>query len=206
MHRLLGVFAAPLFVTGFVAGLFVTAPTMAAPVLPEGTSITGDPTSLLGYDVGLNDYVAGGLSAVNDQNIEFLTDDFALAIDFQSDGLLRLFDNLGTGDDLFNYTFQFSFTGLGGSLAGIHLLDVSALTGGNLLFSVIDNNTFQLALDDVKFAPGFSHADLALAVDEPSMLALFALGIVIVGIARRRSHFVRSAKVTPFIRIADIKP
>jgi hypothetical protein len=189
----------------FVAALFVAGQAMATPILPEGTSITGAPMSLLAYDAGLNDYVSGGLSAVNDQNIEFLTDDYGLGIDFGSDGLMRLWDNLGTGDDLFNYTFQFSFTGLGGSLAGIHLLDVSALTGGNLLFSVIDNNTFQLALDDVKFAPGFSHADLALAVDEPSMLALFALGIVIVGVARRHSHFIRSAKVTPFIRIADIK-
>jgi hypothetical protein len=189
LQRLLGVFAASVFVTGQV---------MAAPVLPEGTSITGDPTSLLGYDAGLNDYVAGGLSAVNDLNIEFLTDDFALAIDFQSDGLLRLFDNLGTGDDLFNYTLRFSFTGLNGLLSDIRPLDMSALTGGNLLFSIIDSNTIQLALHDVQFAPGFSHADLNLAVDEPSMLALFAFGIVSVWAARRRrTQFIRNAEVAP---------
>jgi len=194
MHRLLGVAAATLF----VASPFYGDLAMATPVLPEGTSITGNPTSLLGLNAGLNDYVAGGVSAVNDQNIEFLTDDFALAIDFQSDGVLRLFDNLGTGDDLFNFTLRFSFAGLSGLLANIHLLDASALTGGNLLFSIIDGNTFQLALHDVKFAPGFSHADLGLSVDEPSMLALFALGIMVACMARRRrSDFVRSAEVTP---------
>jgi hypothetical protein len=187
MHRLLGV---------FVAALFVAGQATATPVFPDGISITGDPTSLLGYDVGLNDYVSGGLSAVNDQNIEFLTDDFALGIDFGSDGLLRLWDNLGTGEDLFNYTFQFSFTGLGGPLANINLLDVSALTSGNLLFSIIDDDTLLLSLRDVTFASGFSHADLGVSVPEPSSLALFALGILGVFIVRR-SRFVRIAEITP---------
>ena len=140
MHRLSGIFAATLL----VAGLFFADLAMAVPVLPEGASITGSPTSLLGFDAGLNDYVAGGVSAVDDHNIEFLTDDFALAIDFQSDGLLRLFDNLGTGDDLFNDTLRFSFTGLGATLANIKLVDASALTGGNLLFSIVDGHTFSL--------------------------------------------------------------
>jgi hypothetical protein len=187
MHRLLGV---------FVAALFVAGQAMATPVLPEGTSITGNPMSLLGYDAGLNDYVSGGLSAVNDQNIEFLTDDFAVGIDFGSDGLLRLWDNLGTGEDLFNYTFQFSFTGLAGSLADIHLVDVSALTSGNLLFSIIDDDTLQLSLRDMTFASGFSHADLGVSVPEPSSLALFALGILGVIVARR-SRFIRVAGIAP---------
>src|SRR5262245_60521437 len=81
IYRLMGVVA---------AGIFIAGQALATP-LPEGSSIIGNPSSLLGYDSGLNDYVPGGLSAVNDQNIEFLTDDFALAVDFQSDGLLRLF-------------------------------------------------------------------------------------------------------------------
>lgn len=153
--------------------------------------------SLLAYDAGLNDYVSGGLSAVNDQNIEFLTDDYGLGIDFGSDGLMRLWDNLGTGDDLFNYTFQFSFTGLGGPLADIHLVDVSALTSGNLLFSIINDNTMQLELRDVKFASGFSYADLGVSVAEPASLTLFALGMLGVLVARRRSRVARIADVTP---------
>jgi hypothetical protein len=168
-------------------------------IFPEGTAISGDPVSLLGFDSSLNEYFAGGASAVNDQNIEFLTDDFALGIDFGSDGLLRLWDNLGTGDDLFNYSLRFSFTGL--VLADIEYRDVSGLTGGNLLFNVIDSNTFELGLRDVQFAPGFSHADLALSVDEPSTLPLFAVGIF-VGLAayatrRRRAGFGRDAEVAP---------
>lgn len=189
MHHLLGVFLATVFIAGQA---------VAIPVLPDGTSITADPTSLLGFDAGLNGYVAGGVSAVNDQNIEYLTDDFGLGIDFYSDGLLRLWDNLGTGDDLFNHTLQFSFTGLNGPLSGIRFVDASALLGGSLLFSIIDRNTFELTLRDVQFAPGFSHADLGLSVDEPSMLALFALGLVFTYAARRRrSNSVRSAEVAP---------
>jgi hypothetical protein len=185
----LGVFAATLFAAGQAT---------ATPVLPEGTAITGDPASLLGYDAGLNDYVSGGLSAVNDQNIEFLTDDFALGIDFQSDGLLRLWDNLGTGDDLFNYTLRFSFAGLGASLANIQLVDVSALTGGDLLFNIVDDSTFDLVLRDVQFSPGFSHADLGVSVDEPSMMVLFALGMFGAYVARRRrSTAVRGTEVAP---------
>ena len=191
IHRLLGVFVAPLFALGTVASQ-----AMAGPVLPEGTLIAGNPSSLLGYDAALNDYVAGGLSAVNDQNIEFLTDDFALGIDFGSDGLLRLWDNLGAGDDVFNYALQFSFTGLAGQLSGMQPFDVNVLTAGSLLFSIVDHDTFQLVLHNVQFASGFSHVDLSIQVDEPSMLALFAFGIVGVFFVRR-ARLNRSTEITP---------
>lgn len=177
MHRLLAVFAATVFMASQAA---------ATLVLPEGTSIAAEPTSLLGFDASLNDYIAGGVSAVNDQNIEYLTDDFALGIDFYSDGLLRLWDNLGSGDALFNYTLQFSFTDLSDRLSDIQVIDASALTSGSLLFSIVDHNTFVLTLQDVQFAPGYAHADLGISVDEPSMLALFALGLVFTYAARRR--------------------
>jgi hypothetical protein len=192
IHRLMGVLAS----TFFVAGQATATPIS---IFPEGIAISGDPVSLLGFDADLNDYVAGGASAVNDQNIEFLTDDFALGIDFGSDGLLRLWDNLGTGDDLFNYSLRFTFTGLD-ALSGFEYRDVSALAGGDLLFSVIDSNTFELALRDVKFVPGFSHADLGLAVDEPPMLPLFAAGFFLVAGActkRRRASLRRDAVVAP---------
>jgi len=187
IHRLMGVLASTFFVAGQA---------MATPVFPEGTAISGDPVGLLGFDASSNDYFAGGVSAVNDQNIEFLTDDYALGIDFGSDGLLRLWDNLGTGDDLFNYSLRFTFTGL--DLAGIHYLDASSLTGGDLLFSIIDSNTVELGLRDVRFAAGFSHVDLAVSVDEPSTLPLLAVGIFL-GLAfatrRRRGSFGRDAEV-----------
>ncbi len=178
---------------------FVSGQAMASPILPEGTSVTVVPTTLLGYDAGLNDYVAGGTSAVDDLNIEFLTDDFALAIDFGSDGLLRLWDNLGSGDDLFNDSFQFSFAGIG-NLYDIRPRDLSGLAAGALFFSVIDDDTFELTLRDAQFAPGFSHVDLGISVDEPSTLALFApamlLGILGVrATRRRRSRLDRSAEV-----------
>lgn len=187
IHHLLGVLVATVFMVGHAS---------ATPILQEGTSITADPSSLFSYDASLNDYVAGGVSAVNDQNIEYLTDDFALGLDFYSDGLLRLWDNLGTGDDLFNYTFQFSFSDLSEPLSDIRFIDASALLSGNLLFSIIDADTLVLTLQDVRFAPGFSHADLGISVDEPSTLALLALGLVLTFTARRR-RFIGSADVTP---------
>jgi hypothetical protein len=180
-----------------ILAVFVAGQARAALVLPEGTSVVG-PTSLLGFDASSNDYFAGGVSAVNDRNIEFLTDDFALGIDFESDGLLRLWDNLGTGDDLFNYTLRFSFVSLGGPLRDIQFRDVTGLAGGDLLFSIIDANTFELALTNVQFDPGFSHADLALSVDEPATLALIVLGLIGAFAARRRSSgFVLTAQVAP---------
>jgi hypothetical protein len=191
IHCLMGVLAS----TFFVAGQATATPVS---MFPEGTAISGDPASLLGFDASANDYFAGGASAVNDQNIEFLTDDYALAIDFGSDGLLRLWDNLGTGDDLFNYSLRFTFAGL--ELASIQNLDVSGLTGGDLFFNIIDSNTFELGLRDVQFVPGFSHLDLALSVDEPATLPLFAAGIFL-GLAfvtrRRRASFGRDAEVAP---------
>src|SRR5262245_28651271 len=103
MHRLFGVLAGTLLIVGAAN---------ATMVLPEGTAITAEPTTLFGDDAGLDDYVSGGSSALTDRDIEFLTGDFALGIDFQSNGLLRLWDNLGTGADSFNYTLRFSLANL----------------------------------------------------------------------------------------------
>jgi len=179
-HRLSGALAATLLVAGVAA---------ATPILPQGTSISGQPTSLLGYDASLNDYVSGGSSAVSDENIEFLTGDFALALDFSSDGLLRLWDNLGAGEDYFNYTLRFSFSGLVGPLANVWLQDASNLTGGDLLVSIVDVDTFELALREVRFAPGFTYADVGISVDEPPTVALFVLGLVgVLAAAARWRH------------------
>jgi MYXO-CTERM domain-containing protein len=177
-HRLFGALAAT---------LFVVAEASATIIAPEGTSIVGEPASLLGYDAALNDYVAGAAPGLTDSDIEFLTDDYALGIDFRSDGVLRLWDNLGTGADLFNYTLRFSFAELTGPLDGIWLQDTSALLGGSLLVSIIDSDTFELQLRDVQFSPGFSHADVGISVDEPAPLPLLALGLLAAMAWRRRS-------------------
>src|SRR5262245_9951595 len=121
MHRLFGALAGTLLVAAEASASSIL------PAVPEGTPITAEPASLLGYDVALNDYVSGGSSALSDQNIEFLTGDFALGIDFQSAGLVRLWDNLGTGADEFNYTLRFSFADLASPLHGIWLQDASKL-------------------------------------------------------------------------------
>ncbi len=178
MHRLFG---------ALVATLCVVAEASATLVVPEGTSITGEPASLLGYDATLNDYVAGAASSLSDSDIEFLTDDFALGIDFRSDGVLRLWDNLGTGADLFNYTLRFSFVDLAAPLKNIWLQDTSNLLGGDLFVSIIDGNTFELQLRDLQFSPGFSHADVGISVDEPSTFPLLALGLLAAMAWRRRS-------------------
>jgi hypothetical protein len=178
MHRLFGALAAT---------LFVAAEASATIVVPEGTAIVGEPASLLGYDSVLNDYVSGGASALTDSDIEFLTDDYALGIDFRSDGVLRLWDNLGTGTDLFNYTLRFSFADLADPLRNIWLQDTSSLLGGNLFVSIIDDDTFELQLRDLQFSPGFSYADVGISVDEPATLPLLALGLLGTLALRRRS-------------------
>jgi len=176
-HRLFGALAAT---------LFVAAEASATIVVPEGTSIVGEPGSLLGYDATLNDYISGAAPALTDSDIEFLTDDFALGIDFRSDGVLRLWDNIGTGADLFNYTLRFSFVDLTWPLESVWLQDPSNLLGGNLFVSIIDNDTFELQLRDVRFSPGFTYADVGISVPEPSTLPLFAFGLLAAMAWRRR--------------------
>jgi MYXO-CTERM domain-containing protein len=177
-HRLFGALAAT---------LFVVAEASATIFVPEGTAIVGEPASLLGYDAALNDYVSGAAPVLTDSDIEFLTDDFALGIDFRGDGVLRLWDNLGTGADLFNYTLRFSFADLTGPLSGIWLQDTTSLLGGNLFVSILDSDTFELQLRDVRFSPGFTHADVGISVDEPATLPLLALGLLAAVAWRRRS-------------------
>jgi len=172
MHRLFGALAGTLLVVAEATASIIP------PALPEGTSITAEPNSLLGYDAGLNDYVSGGSSAVTDRDIEFLTDDFALGIDFQSTGLLRLWDNLGTGADYFNYTLRFSFQDLALPLNAIMLKDTSNLISGTLFVNIIDRDTFELTLRDVGFSPGFTYADIGISIPEPQTLALFMLGLL----------------------------
>lgn len=182
MHLVFGALAGTLLVVGDAA---------ASIIVPEGTRITAEPASLLGYDATLNDYVSGGTSALRDADIEFLTDDFALGIDFQSNGLLRLWDNLGTGADSFNYTLRFSFPDLGMPISAIGLQDASNLLAGNLLINLIDGDTFELALRDVQFAAGFTYADIGISVPEPQTLPLLALGMLALAALRRRSKPVR---------------
>jgi hypothetical protein len=177
-HRLFGALAAT---------LFVVAEASATLVVPEGTAIVGEPGSLLGYDAALNDYVSGTAPALTDSDIEFLTDDFALGIDFRSDGVLRLWDNLGTGADLFNYTLRFSLADLASPLENIWLQDTSNLLGGNLFVSIVDSNTFELQLRDLQFSPGFTYADVGISVPEPATLPLLALGLLAAVAWRRRS-------------------
>jgi MYXO-CTERM domain-containing protein len=177
-HRLFGALAAT---------LFVVAEASATIIVPEGTSIVGEPASLLGYDAASNDYVSGAAPALTDSDIEFLTDDYALGIDFRSDGVLRLWDNLGTGADVFNYTLRFSFVDLTWPLDAIWLHDTSSVLGGNLFVSILDSHTFELQLRDVQFSPGFSHADVGISVDEPATSSLLALGLLAAVAWRRRS-------------------
>ena len=187
-HRLFGAFAGTLLVVAQATASIIP------PAVPEGTRITAEPASLLGYDAGLNDYVSGGSSVLTDRDIEFLTGDFALGIDFQSNGLLRLWDNLGTGADDFNYTLRFSFSDLASSVSAIQLQDTSNIIGGNLFVNLIDSNTFELALRDVRFRPGFTSADVGISIPEPGTLPLLVLGALLATVAwRRRSATTRNS-------------
>jgi hypothetical protein len=191
VHRLFGALAGTLLVAAEATA------NMIPPAVPEGTLITAEPSSLLGYDVGLNDYVPGASSALTDRDIEFLTGDFALGIDFQSNGLVRLWDNLGTGADYFNYTLRFSFSDLAVPLSAFALQDTSNLIGGNLFVNLIDGDTFELGLRDVQFSPGFTYADVGLSVPEPGTLPLLALGVLAMVASRRCFSVIARRDISP---------
>ena len=99
--------------------------------------------------------------------------------------MLRLWDNLGSGADSFNYTLRFSFQDLALPLNAIGLQDTSNLIAGSVLVNLIDRDTFELALRDVQFSPGFTYADIGISVPEPGTLSLLLLSALAMFAFRR---------------------
>ncbi len=165
----------------------------SAAVLSPGTRVSatldGDAQALSGFDPTLQDYVAGQAAPVLDSDIEFMSADANLGVDLDSSGLLRLWDNSGTGE-LGSRVIELSFADAGLRLALPTLGMPTPLLSGSLQFELLSPQSVRLTLTDARIDANYAYVDAQLAlapVPEPAPAALLALGLL--GLAlRRRLH------------------
>lgn len=160
--------------------------------LPAGTLITGTVSgasgTLLGLDHLFADEPGTNTTALAAADLEFITADAALAIDFFADGRVQVWNNTGTTTLPGNYTLSFSFAGLAQPLTAFTPLDTSQLTGGSFSLQLTSPTTLSLTLSNVSFTTEFGSltAQVASAVPEPASLALMGAGLGLIALRRVR--------------------
>ena len=165
----------------------------AANGLPAGTLITGQAsgasTSLLGLDHDFENVAGSNTTALAAADLEFLTGDVAVGIDFFSDGHVQVWNNTGFSSLAGSYTLTFSFAGLSAPITGFTVLDMTGVAGGNVSLQLVDPHTVSLTLSNVNFTGEFGSFTTQLAVSavpEPGSLALLGAGLGLLALRRTR--------------------
>lgn len=160
--------------------------------LPAGTLITGQASgassTLLGLDRGFADVAGSHVTALAPDELEFLTGDFAVGVDFFSDGRIQFWNNSGAAGLAGSYTLSFSLAGLGAPLAGFTALDMSGVAGGTVSLQLLDAQTIGITLSSLQFTGEFGSFTTQLqvsAVPEPNGLVLLAAGLGLLALRRR---------------------
>lgn len=165
---------------------------LAAPLALGSSTVSG---LLNGTAEGLFSAAAGygpgvNTTPVSDDEVEFISADGALILDFLGSGELRLYVNSDDGLLSGEREFDFSFAGLQAALGSLQWTDRSALLAGDSSFSLLGPDRFRLSTSDLQFDAPFSYLSLQLnRVPAPAPLALLAaagLAAVLSARSRRR--------------------
>lgn len=175
-----------------VAAACLATAAQAADSLPAGTLITGQvsgaSTVLLGLDHEFADEPGSNTTALSVAELEFITADGAVGLDFFADGRLQVWNNTGSANLAGSYNFTFSFAGLSQPLTAFAPLNVAQLNGGSVSLQLAGPSTVSLTLSNLSFTGEFGSftAQVASAVPEPTSLALLGAGLGLMALRRAR--------------------
>lgn len=170
------------------AAWLTTTAAWAADKLPAGTLITGTVSgasaTLLGLDHLFADVPGSNTTALAAADLEFITGDAQVAVDFFSDGRVQVWNNSDTAQLLGSYTLTFDFAGAGPAITGWTPPGLSGVT-----LQVLGERSVSISFSNLDFGGDFGSFTAQLnvsAVPEPASVLMLGAGLGLVALRRAR--------------------